>query len=236
MAAQSRFLRLPEERMSFETTIDAGTYQLDGGGGQSFTRQQLRDMIRSGELHQGQGISRQGSGEWGTAGELPELQRYFDLAASQHAASSAVSTGDIPISPEAEPSLLIGVLLGALAMVVTAALWAAITVATDYQIGFMAIGVGFAVGVAVRYGAGAGSPLLATIAAGLSLTGCILGNLLSGCWFIASNAEVAVTDVVMAISFVDATEIVSVMFSPIDLLFYGLAIYYSFKLASAAEG
>jgi hypothetical protein len=221
--------------MSFEATIDSGTYQLDGGGGQSFTRQQLRDMIRSGELHQGQAISRQGSGEWATAGELPELQRYFALAAG-HAASSAANAVEVAISPEAEPSLLTGLLLGMIAMIVSAALWAAITVATDYQIGFMAIGVGFAVGVAVRYGAGAGSPLLATIAAGLSLTGCVLGNLLSGCWFVANNAEVAVTEVVMAMSLVDASEIVTVMFSPIDILFYGLAIYYSFKLASAAEG
>ena len=43
-----------------------------------------------------------------------------------------------------------GVVAGLGAAIVGAAIWAAITAATDYQIGFMAIGVGFLAGFAVR--------------------------------------------------------------------------------------
>ena len=43
-------------------------------------------------------------------------------------------------------NLSVAVLAGAVAALVGAAVWAAITVATNWQIGFMAIGIGFLVG------------------------------------------------------------------------------------------
>ena len=52
-----------------------------------------------------------------------------------------------------------GALLGLVASVVGAAVWAVVTIATEYQIGFMAIGVGYLVGIAVRIG-GKGLPQL----------------------------------------------------------------------------
>ena len=40
---------------------------------------------------------------------------------------------------------------GLVAMLISAVLWAVITVATQFQIGFMAIGVGLLVGYSVQY-------------------------------------------------------------------------------------
>src|SRR5258708_5169082 len=50
-----------------------------------------------------------------------------------------------------EQNLPLGILAGAGATIVGALIWMAITVATDMHIGIVAIGVGAAVGYAVRY-------------------------------------------------------------------------------------
>src|SRR5688572_23949834 len=50
-----------------------------------------------------------------------------------------------------QESLPLALLGGAVAAFVAALLWGTITYATGYQIGFMAIGVGFLVGYAVNY-------------------------------------------------------------------------------------
>ena len=51
---------------------------------------------------------------------------------------------------DAEQNLPLGVCGGLLAAVLGAAVWAGVTVATGYQIGWMAVGVGFVVGFTVR--------------------------------------------------------------------------------------
>jgi hypothetical protein len=52
---------------------------------------------------------------------------------------------------EAEQNMVGGFLAGAVAALVGAGVWALVTVLTGYQIGFMAIGVGFLVGLAVQF-------------------------------------------------------------------------------------
>ena len=48
-------------------------------------------------------------------------------------------------------NLIGGIFGGLVASLIGAAIWAGITVATDYQISWMAVGVGFLVGFAVRF-------------------------------------------------------------------------------------
>src|SRR5690348_8928868 len=65
---------------------------------------------------------------------------------------------------------------GLSAALLSAVLWAVITVATKYQIGYMAVGVGLLVGFAVRlFGAGV-DQYFGIIGAFFSLLGCLLGN------------------------------------------------------------
>lgn len=132
-----------------------------------------------------------------------------------------------------------GFAFGLVAALLSAALWALITLATNYQIGFMAMGVGFLVGYAVRLGGAPAQGMfsgerhfsLGFIGAGLAVFGCLLGNVLSGCWFVAQEQETTYMSVVTSLDFTLASEILGVMFSPVDIVFYGLAIWEGFLFA-----
>src|SRR5215218_2350350 len=76
-------------------------------------------------------------------------------------------------------SLPMAILGGLIASLVAALLWAVITYATKYQIGFMAIGVGFLVGYAVNYFGKGITTTFGVVGAVLSLFGCIIGNILT---------------------------------------------------------
>jgi hypothetical protein len=140
------------------------------------------------------------------------------------------------VVPTPKPSnLLLGAIGGLAAAAVGAGVWAAITVATEYQIGYMAVGVGFIVGLAVRF-LGRGSTLaFGVVGAALSLLGCVAGNLLSGVGFIAASQDVPFAEVLRTVGPDEAFKILKLMASPIDLLFYGLALWCGFKYSMVAE-
>lgn len=128
-------------------------------------------------------------------------------------------------------SLPMGFLGGVIGAVVGAAIWAAITVSSGYQIGFMAIGVGFLVGALVRVmGKGLEKPF-GIIGASFALIGCLAGNILSGCGFEAADQNVSFFQVVASLTPEIALDILKYMFSPVDLLFYGIAIYEGYRFA-----
>ena len=130
-------------------------------------------------------------------------------------------------------SLLMAVIGGLIASVVAALLWALITYITNFQIGFMAIGVGILVGYAVKlFGKGVTTPF-GIVGAAFALFGCILGNLLAA--VIAGSMEEGssfsyVLSILLSSPAV-VLEVYKATFSPIDLLFYGIAIYEGFKLS-----
>ena len=131
----------------------------------------------------------------------------------------------------AEQSVPKGVVAGALAAVVGAALWALITVLTSFQIGWMAVGVGFLVGIAVRtFGKGT-DRTFGVIGALLALAGCLLGNLLAVCGMIAADQSVKLVDVVSRLDLRTAHDLMFATFSPMDLLFYGIAVYEGYRLS-----
>jgi hypothetical protein len=124
-----------------------------------------------------------------------------------------------------------GILAGLAAALVGAVIWAVITVTTKYQIGFMAIGVGFLVGYAVRtVGRGSGKEF-GIAGAVLALLGCVLGNLLSACGFIAHENSLSVWAVISSLNLQAMADIIGATFDGMDLLFYAIAIYEGFKLS-----
>lgn len=132
-----------------------------------------------------------------------------------------------------QQNLALGLVGGIAAAVVAAVIWAVITVLTDYQIGWMAIGVGLLVGYAVRlFGKGI-DKVFGFMGAILSLLGCLAGNVLTVMIVIARQEAVSFLEV--ALFFVTSPgamiEALAITFSPIDLLFYGLAIYEGYKFA-----
>lgn len=130
--------------------------------------------------------------------------------------------------PAAE-NLLLGTIAGAIGMAVGTAIWVGVTVATNYQIGYMAVGVGFLVGITMRFAGHGRSQAFAAIGAGLSLLGCALGNLFTGCVLVAREFEMPFGNVVANLDLETVQSIMSTMFSPMDILFYALGAWAGWK-------
>ena len=110
-----------------------------------------------------------------------------------------------------------------------AALWAGVTIATGYQIGFMAIGVGLLVGYAVRIGGKGIDRTFGYIGAALALLGCMAGNAITVNYFISEvmNAEGIPGDISLGM-------VVSAMidtFGFMDVIFYGIAVYEGYHFS-----
>ena len=95
-----------------------------------------------------------------------------------------------------EQNLSMGIVAGGIAAAVGAGLWAAITAVTGFQIGWMAVGVGFLVGLAVRHFGKGIDKAFGIAGAVLALIGCLAGNLFAICAVIASQEEMAFLEVV----------------------------------------
>jgi hypothetical protein len=132
-----------------------------------------------------------------------------------------------PVAPSS--NLIFAIVAGVVAMLVGTAIWVGVTVATNFQIGYMAVGVGFLVGLAMRFaGHGVGQPYH-VIGAVLALLGCALGNLFTGCVLLAREIEVGFGEVLSKQNVEMAGEIMGAMFSPMDILFYVLAAMAGWK-------
>lgn len=122
---------------------------------------------------------------------------------------------------------------GLAAAVAGAVIWAAVTAITEYQIGFMAVGVGFLVGLAVRRFGNGSSSIFGMVGATLALLGCALGNLLTMAWFVAAQESVPYADVLTGLNGRFALELMQAGFAPMDLLFYAIAAYCGYRYALA---
>ncbi len=140
------------------------------------------------------------------------------------------STLHVPIAPSA--SLPGGILAGLLAAVLGAVVWAAVTCITKYQIGWMAVGVGFLVGFSVKKFGRGGTPLYGGIGAVLALFGCLLGNYFTIIGFVAAEAQIGVFEALARLPLASVPEIMGEAFSAMDLLFYAIAIYEGYKFGS----
>ncbi|WP_291721647.1 hypothetical protein [Bernardetia sp.] len=130
-----------------------------------------------------------------------------------------------------EQNLGLGVLGGIGGAIIGAALWAVVTVATGWQIGYMAIGVGILVGFAVRFlGKGVDMPF-SIIGAVFALVGCALGNFLAMYGISAKEFSVGYFEVFGLVDFSVGVDSFISNIRPMDLLFYGIAIYEGFKFA-----
>lgn len=136
-----------------------------------------------------------------------------------------------------EQNLPFAIISGIAAALVAAVLWAVVTVATQYQIGFMAIVVGLMVGYTIRYTGKGIDKTFGIIGAALALFGCVLGNFLSLIGFFANAEGLGYMEAMGMIDFALVPEIMIETFNPMDLLFYGLAVYegYQFSFRKITE-
>ena len=119
------------------------------------------------------------------------------------------------------PAGLVAALLGA-------GLWAAFAVATEMQLGLIAIAIGYVVGQAIqRVGKGIDTKF-GVLGALCALFGCVLGNCLSALAFVAQAKHVSMFDLLSPAMMIRATTIFA---QPMDLLFYGIAIYEGYRFS-----
>lgn len=130
-----------------------------------------------------------------------------------------------------EQRLGVALAAGLVVSLAGAAVWAGITYATGYQIGFMAIGIGFLVGYTVRATGKGISSVFGVMGAGLSLLGCLAGNLLAFTAVLAQAADVPFFTTLLSLDVDTTLELMETFFNPIDLLFYGLAVYEGYRLS-----
>jgi len=132
---------------------------------------------------------------------------------------------------EAEQSMVGGFLAGSAAALAGAGVWALVTVLTGYQIGFMAIGIGFLVGLAVQFAGKGINKVFGVMGAALALLGCLLGNYFTIVHFVGDAEGLGFFDTLTRITPAAIPELMAVTFSPMDLVFYGIAVYEGFKLS-----
>jgi hypothetical protein len=132
---------------------------------------------------------------------------------------------------KAEQNFVMGINSGVIAALIGAVLWAVISAVTQYQIGYMAIGVGALVGLSIRkFGKGI-TPAFGYLGGVFSLAGCLLGNILAIIIFYANENSLNYFSVLMSIDYLKLPSIVAAGFQPMDLLFYGIAIYFGYKFS-----
>lgn len=127
---------------------------------------------------------------------------------------------------KAQQNFPVAILGGILASIVCIFIWTMITVATKYQITYMAIGVGVAVGFTIqKFGKGL-TPVYGILGAILALIACFCGNIIS---YTCLEAELyegySYLNAISDINFNRVLNLSVSTFQLMDLLFYGLAIY-----------
>ena len=132
-----------------------------------------------------------------------------------------------------QPNLLMGLVGGVIAMLVGAIVWGAITYFTEYQIGWIAVGVGFLVGIAVKFFGRGKSMIFGISSAALALIGCVLGNLMFYSGVIAREESASFLEVFFffLLSPAATIELFTLAFDFMDILFYALALYAGFSTA-----
>ena len=125
------------------------------------------------------------------------------------------------------PAISAGIIVG----IIGALLWGYITVLTQYQIGYMAIAIGAAVGFTIRKFGNGIDNIFGIWGAGIALFSVVLGNFLSVIGFIASQEELSFIDTLVNFNYAYFPDIMLETFNIIDLLFYGIAMYEGFKFS-----
>ena len=115
------------------------------------------------------------------------------------------------------------------AAVIGAIGWAVITSITNYRIGFVAVGVGFLVGMAIeRFGGG--DARLPVIGAIVALIGCVLGDMLADAHLVSRDLHIPLSTV---LSHPHALwDVYTAGFRFLDAVFYAIAGYEGFRFGA----
>lgn len=148
--------------------------------------------------------------------------------------------GAAPVLPAAGPAgapgsadPLRGVLAGLVAAVLGAAAWALLVLLTHYEIGFVAIFLGYGVGWAVHRFGGVASTGLAVASAALAAMGILLGFVLAQIFVGAHDAGIGVMDAVDTVtSDIGWGTFITHSVTGLGWLFLALGAYSAFRIVA----
>lgn len=175
------------------------------------------------------------------SGEAPEYEEECELFQEEEEEDQAVLTQQaneafledqerITKQMLAEENLPVGVLWGLVACLIGAVLWGLISYLTNYQIGYMAIAMGFIVGMAMRMGKGV-RPIFGVVGAALALLGCVLGDYLSIIGYWAEDEQLSYMDILFSVNIVDMIPVLIDNTMSMTALFYVIALFEGYKLS-----
>lgn len=169
------------------------------------------------------------------------------FAQNVHQKSSAMADFAIPapklveqelgegMEEQNSPNLILGLLGGWLAAVIGAIIWALTAYITHYEYSMLSIIIGLFVGFVTRYLAGRGNLITGMISASLSLFACVFGGIMA-VTAVISKSEGIVAFVYYLLTFLTHPEallkLLGLMVDPMSLLFYGIAIFNSYRVGS----
>lgn len=134
-----------------------------------------------------------------------------------------------PAAGPARDNVALGVAAAFAAALVTGGIYGAVIGATEYQIGFAAVAVGYLVGLAAGK-VGGGNPLLPVMSAILSLGAVYLGQLLGFAIALADVLHLGVTEVFFQ-HFQELTTLWKEEAGPMTFLFLAIGAYAAFSAA-----
>jgi hypothetical protein len=137
--------------------------------------------------------------------------------------------------------LLPTVLAGLVAAIVGGVVWGLIVKWTDYEVGFVAWGIGFLVGLAIVTATrGARGLVLQVVAVLCALVGIVVGKYLSFAWVLQEVAERETQGLVeISVLSTDTVDLfleeLGTVFDWIDILWVGLAVYTAWRALQPEE-
>lgn len=140
-------------------------------------------------------------------------------------------SGEVIEKLKREQKLIPGILSGVLVGLIGAMLWGYITVLTEYQIGYMALAIGAAVGFTIRKFGNGIEPVFGIWGAAIAFLSVVLGNIFSLIGFIANAEGLGLIDTLLRFDFSFLPELMSETFNVMDLVFYGIAIYEGYQFS-----
>ena len=120
---------------------------------------------------------------------------------------------------------------GLVAAAVGAGLWALITIFAGFQIGWMAVGVGFLVGWAVRMAGKGRHRAFSIMGALLGLGGCAVGNLLAIIMIAARQYNLPPLAVLGRLTPDVVFSLMEASFRPMHVIFYFVAILEGYRVS-----
>lgn len=112
-----------------------------------------------------------------------------------------------------------GIIGGSVAAIVGAIFWAFIATMIGYQVGWMAIVVGFLVGYGVKVMGKGIEKVFGATGAILALAGCFRGNIFTVAYSLSSRHGIPILSVISQMKFQVLLDIIEKTFSPMDLVF-----------------